>query len=226
MLAVLINSLYSFWWDITNDWGLSLLVPSGWRSSTSLQSSYQLIPRHPPSSSSLSNSRSTASTEPSLHTRSRSTLSPTPPPSNSLHPPRPSRHTRAFSTAQSPNTSYPFLRPILLLPDPTIYYLAIALDLLLRFTWSLKLSPHLHEIGELEEGVFGMELLEVLRRWGWVYLRIEWEAVRKGQGGEMDLNTTAGGGGGGVSWLERGEGERRLRAAEEYELETKGKKRG
>jgi len=71
-----------------------------------------------------------------------------------------------------------------------------------------------------------MELLEVLRRWGWVYLRIEWEAVRKGQGGEMDSSSTTGGGGGGVSWLERGEGERRLRAAEEYELETKGKKNG
>jgi len=68
-----------------------------------------------------------------------------------------------------------------------------------------------------------MELLEVLRRWGWVYLRIEWEAVRKGQGGEMDSSSS---GGGGVSWLERGEGERRLRAAEEYELETKGKKNG
>ena len=72
--------------------------------------------------------------------------------------------------------------------------------------------------------MFGMELLEVLRRWGWVYLRIEWEAVRKGQGGEMDSGNSNGGGG--VSWLERSEGERRLRAAEEYELETKGKKNG
>jgi hypothetical protein len=72
-------------------------------------------------------------------------------------------------------------------------------------------------MGDLESGVFVMELLEVLRRWGWVYLRIEWEAVRKGQGGELDGS----GGGGGVSWLERGDGERRLRLAEEYELEGK-----
>ena len=65
-------------------------------------------------------------------------------------------------------------------------------------------------MGDLESGVFVMELLEVLRRWGWVYLRIEWEAVRKGQGGELE----------GVSWLERGDGERRLRLAEEFELES------
>lgn len=145
----------------------------------------------------------------SLHTRTRSTLSPLP----ATTPARTGRHTRAFSTAQSPNVSYPFLRPILLLPDPTIYYLAIALDLLLRLTWSLKLSPHLHEMGDLESGVFVMELLEVLRRWGWVYLRIEWEAVRKGQGD-------------GVTWLERGDGERRLRLEEDYELESVARKNG
>ncbi|GAA5969947.1 hypothetical protein JCM3765_002318 [Sporobolomyces pararoseus] len=211
VLAVLLNSLYSFWWDITNDWGLSLLVPSGWSSSS--QSSYQLVPRHAPPPPPTS-TQSTTSGPSSLHTRTRSTLSPTPAPTAA--PSRVSRHTRAFSTAQSPNVSYPFLRPILLLPDPTIYYLAIAIDLLLRLTWSLKLSPHLHEMGDLESGVFMMELLEVLRRWGWVYLRIEWEAVRKGQGGELD----------GVSWLERGDGERRLRLAEEFELEKVGRKNG
>ncbi|GAA5915343.1 Erd1p [Sporobolomyces salmoneus] len=227
VLAVLINSLYSFWWDITNDWGLSLLVPSGWSSQHSLQSSYQLVPRHAPSSTlPPSTSSQTNRSSDSLHTRTRSNLSPTPSSSSgSLHPSTAtrnssSRHTRAFSTAQSPNISYPFLRPILLLPDPTIYYLAIALDLLLRLTWSLKLTPHLHEMGDLESGVFVMELLEVLRRWGWVYLRIEWEAVRKGQGGELDGgNGAGGGGGGGVSWLERGEGERRLRLQEEFEME-------
>ncbi|GAA5945190.1 Erd1p [Sporobolomyces koalae] len=236
ILAVLINSLYSFWWDITNDWGLSLLVPAGWQARTAASSSYQLIPRQAPPSS-----RTTASDEPSLHTRSRSTLSPVSPlptslptsqaqsssASASLSPSsRTSRHTRAFSTAQSPNVTYPFLRPILLLPDPTIYYLAIAIDLLLRLTWSFKLSPHLHEMGDLESGVFVMELLEVVRRWGWVYLRIEWEAVRKGQGGELDSVVVATGAQSGVTWLERADGERRLRAAEEYELERKTRKTG
>src|SRR5258708_25189152 len=27
VLAVLVNSVYSFWWDVANDWGLSLLSP-------------------------------------------------------------------------------------------------------------------------------------------------------------------------------------------------------
>jgi len=48
---------------------------------------------------------------------------------------------------------------------PTIYYFVIAMDLLLRCTWSLKLSPHLHHINEWEGGIFILELLEVFRRW-------------------------------------------------------------
>jgi hypothetical protein len=52
--------------------------------------------------------------------------------------------------------------------------------LLLRFTWSLKLSSHLHVVHELEQGTFFLEALEVLRRWIWVFVRIEWEGVRSG----------------------------------------------
>ena len=65
------------------------------------------------------------------------------------------------------------------MPDGAIYYLAIGLDLLLRFTWSLKLSPHLHSIHEIEQGVFLIETLEVIRRWVWVFLRLEWESVKR-----------------------------------------------
>lgn len=39
---------------------------------------------------------------------------------------------------------------------------------------------------EMESGIFLMEALEVIRRWMWVYLRIEWEAVRKGGGGLVE----------------------------------------
>lgn len=95
--------------------------------------------------------------------------------------------------------TYPFLRPILLLPDPLVYYLAIAMDLILRFTWSLKLSSHLHTIHEQEGGVFLMEFLEVVRRWMWVYIRVEWEAIRKG---------------GGQGMMDKTEGEDRLRMEE------------
>ena len=109
VLSVLVNSLYSFWWDVTNDFGLHILLPS-------------------------------------RQTSSPSTL----------------------------------LRRTLLLPDPIIYYLVISVDFILRFTWSLKLSSHLHGIHEMEMGIFILEALEVLRRWLWVYVRMEWEAVRKG----------------------------------------------
>lgn len=70
------------------------------------------------------------------------------------------------------------LRPTLLLPDPLVYHLFAAIDLILRFTWSLKLSSHLHTISEIESGVFLMEALELFRRWMWVFVRVEWEAVK------------------------------------------------
>lgn len=270
ILAVLVNSLYSFWWDVTNDWGLSLLTKSGWSSSPSV--SYAFI--NPPSSpSNHASHRSPAGrglAGSQHHHRARSNapngllgppgaangdegsgLSTTfpPPPSRPQSPLPPSpkpghtaatlavpsasgspgsrrtHHMRAFSTASSPNLSYPFLRPILLLPDPLIYYLFILLDLLLRLTWSLKLSSHLHSVQEVEAGVFLVELMEVVRRWVWCYLRIEWEAVRKGAGSEVVSHhapSAPAGPGGGVSWLEKDEGEARLRMQEEYELALRG----
>lgn len=45
-----------------------------------------------------------------------------------------------------------------------MYYAAILIDLMLRCTWSLKLSPHLDHFNDLEGSIFVMELLEVLRR--------------------------------------------------------------
>jgi EXS family len=57
----------------------------------------------------------------------------------------------------------------------TIYYTAIAINLLLRCTWSLKLSPHLGHLNDREGGIFMMEILEVMRRWLWIFLRFESE---------------------------------------------------
>ena len=45
-----------------------------------------------------------------------------------------------------------------------MYYGAIFIDLMLRCTWSLKLSPHLDHFNDLEGSIFIMEFLEVLRR--------------------------------------------------------------
>lgn len=71
--------------------------------------------------------------------------------------------------------------------SPSIYQISVVLDLLLRFSWSLKLSSHLHHIIELEKGVFLLEFLEILRRSAWVFFRVEWEFVkskRKNVGGQ------------------------------------------
>lgn len=56
-----------------------------------------------------------------------------------------------------------------------MYYGAIIIDLMLRCTWSFKLSPHLDHFNDLEGGIFLMELLEVFRRWMWIFFRVETE---------------------------------------------------
>ena len=56
-----------------------------------------------------------------------------------------------------------------------MYYGAIFVDLMLRCTWSFKLSPHLDHFNDLEGGIFVMEFLEVLRRWMWIFFRVETE---------------------------------------------------
>ncbi|KAI9840814.1 MAG: protein-ER retention protein [Sclerophora amabilis] len=67
-----------------------------------------------------------------------------------------------------------------------VYYVAIGIDFLLRCTWSFKLSPHLDHFNDLEGGIFVMELLEVLRRWLWIFFRVETEWVRNNRGPAPD----------------------------------------
>ena len=109
LCAVLINSLYSFWWDVTKDWDLTLLCSKRERTS----------PNHP------------------------------------------------FG-----------LRERLIFRPINIYYAVIALDLMLRCTWSMKLSPHLDKFSDFEGGIFLIEFLEVLRRWVWIFFRTEAEWFR------------------------------------------------
>lgn len=74
---------------------------------------------------------------------------------------------------------------MLLYPLP-VYPLVIFLNLVLRLTWSVKLSSHLHS--QSSEGsvvIFWLEMAEMVRRWMWVFLRVEWEVVKKGGRGAM-----------------------------------------
>jgi hypothetical protein len=139
VLSVFVNSAYSFWWDVTNDWGFTLLKPS-----------FCLFKRR--------------------------RLPPTPAESS----PQPPKNL-SFDADHEGYPAYAGLRSQLLFNDPMIYYVAIFVNFVLRFTWSLKLSSHLHHVADLEAGVFLIEALEVLRRWIWVFIRVEWEVLRIGR---------------------------------------------
>lgn len=113
----MLNSLYSFYWDVVKDWDLTLF------------------------------------------TRARS------------HPEQPYglRRVRIFGMSE-------------------LYYAVIAVDLLLRCTWSLKLSVHLEHFNDIEGGIFLLELLEVFRRWMWAFFRVEAEWIRGRQAGDVLLD--------------------------------------
>jgi hypothetical protein len=50
-------------------------------------------------------------------------------------------------------------------------------------TWSVKLSSHLHSSAEGSELIFWLEMAELVRRWLWVFIRVEWEVVKRIEGG-------------------------------------------
>ncbi|KAK3309605.1 EXS family-domain-containing protein [Chaetomium strumarium] len=105
--ACLLNSLYSFYWDVTKDWDLTLL------------------------------------------------------------------------TRERDSPEHPFgLRRVLLVHKPGVYYVVIALDLVLRCTWMIKLSPTGDRISDFESSIFLIQFLEVFRRWVWIFFRVETEWVR------------------------------------------------
>ncbi|KAI1872877.1 uncharacterized protein JN550_003751 [Neoarthrinium moseri] len=74
------------------------------------------------------------------------------------------------------------LRRRLYVGPPGLYYGVVGLDLLLRCTWSLKLSPHLDHFADFESSIFVIEFLEVFRRWAWIFFRVETEWIRNNAG--------------------------------------------
>jgi len=194
LFAVVINSMYSFWWDVSNDWGLSLLQPSTWsKSPSNIVSNDRFGTRLVATVKRWLGSRGDTSPP---HQRSPC---PTPQPFGPVSQAAQNGHARVASLLfgggqhgtplDNHGDSLPVfgsknpllfgLRPTLLFPDPLVYHLFVLVDLVLRFTWSLKLSSHLHAISEIESGVFLMEALELVRRWMWVFLRVEWELVKQ-----------------------------------------------
>lgn len=189
LLAVCVNSIFSFWWDVTNDWGLSLLQPSNMGSVAQIAQnavhlhrrgmSYMPLPLSEEAEAlPMSNFRvpdeKPQPASASAHAHSSLAVPPATNPSGGPSASGSNAHRRTLSTMER------LLRPSPSLLFPTwMYQLAILLDLLLRFFWSLKLSSHLHHLVEWQGGMFSMELLEIIRRWVWVFFRVEWEVVRR-----------------------------------------------
>ncbi|KAK8847440.1 hypothetical protein IAR55_005298 [Kwoniella newhampshirensis] len=220
LLAVCVNSMFSFWWDVEMDWGLALCEVDTWlgakvggkRDGTGLLGSPGLGAirggRRGSHELSLIERVRRLFTRPQSISHQRSPC-PTPGPTFADSPPSrlgSSSTGGSTSSSTSPVSSkslFAFgLRQTLLLPDPLVYHLFTLIDLVLRFTWSLKLSSHLHTISEIESGVFMMEALELVRRWMWVFVRVEWEGVKMGEVARFGRS------GGKVVWEETKDDER------------------
>ncbi|WEW60062.1 protein-ER retention protein [Emydomyces testavorans] len=137
ILSSLIQSFFTFYWDVSKDWDLSLF--------SDLSRQFRRLPYR-------------------QYTNSSSALH-----EDSLDPDRPFglRYHRFFHANQ-------------------IYYAAILIDFILRFTWVSRLSVRLNWINDLESGVFVLMFLEVARRWMWIFLRVETEWVRSTRGPAPD----------------------------------------
>nr|ODN89463.1 hypothetical protein L203_02173 [Cryptococcus depauperatus CBS 7841] len=194
LLAVCVNSLYSFWWDVMMDWGLTLWEIDTWFPNRREGGLYLISPGGRRREGWVERIKRVLGTQNQIsHQRS-----PCPTPSSSHSTPQASSILSPQRSSSSSKSFFAFgLRSTLLLPDPTVYHIFTLIDLVLRFTWSLKLSSHLHTISEIESGVFLMEILELLRRWMWVFIRCEWEIVKKRQEGKWGRKQ--------VAWQEEGE---------------------
>ncbi|PIA19430.1 EXS-domain-containing protein [Coemansia reversa NRRL 1564] len=147
--AVAFNSLYSFYWDIAFDWDLGYTA-KGWKPSDLVvpaeQSTKELILEEQLQG-------------PETHAAS---------PFDAL-----SRDLPLHAELQ-PRIQSPFLRPYLCFKPHHTYYAAMVTDLLLRITWTAKLSTYI-QIDRMPYGSFWLNALEIFRRWQWTFLRIEKE---------------------------------------------------
>ncbi|KAF9010551.1 EXS family-domain-containing protein [Cyathus striatus] len=164
LLAAAINSLYSFWWDVTNDWGLDLLKfgNSDTQPELRLSPPRRLILPHLHSGTPLITRSSSESQV-----------------SEDIDP------VLASSTLIRHQRTHPWgLRSKLIYPLP-VYPLLVFLNLVLRMAWSIKLSSHLHLERDGSVAFFWLEIAEMARRWLWVFIRVEWEVIKKAKDGNF-----------------------------------------
>jgi len=73
----------------------------------------------------------------------------------------------------------------MLYPLP-VYPMLLLINFILRMTWSIKLSSHLHSKSDGTYIIFFVEVAEIVRRWLWVFIRVEWEVIKKMQEGSSN----------------------------------------
>lgn len=86
-----------------------------------------------------------------------------------------------FESVVSSSKQKVILRAKLLYNAVKYYYLAIAVDFVLRYLWVIRLLPEmsfLRLLYQTEEGLFVLEILEILRRWVWIFIKVETEFIK------------------------------------------------
>ncbi|PWY69553.1 putative small molecule transporter [Aspergillus heteromorphus CBS 117.55] len=66
------------------------------------------------------------------------------------------------------------------------YYMAISIDLAIRFSWLSRYVLGFVWLSDTEFGIFVLMFLEVARRWMWIFLRVETEWIRNSRGPAPD----------------------------------------
>ncbi|KAJ2005825.1 protein-ER retention protein [Coemansia thaxteri] len=156
IIAVALNSLYSYYWDVAFDWNLGH-TNSGWKLA-------DLVVPPLPISAATTNGPLEGAGEEAEAPSAREFLSPGDALASDMYAP-------------SSKRSFPrLLRPRMCFTWPWLYYAAMAIDFLLRITWTAKLSSYIR-IDQMAFGGFWLNVLEVYRRWQWTFLRIEKEAA-------------------------------------------------
>jgi len=164
LLAAVVNSLYSFWWDVTNDWGLNLFKLEAAKNRKRAPKAL-LLPR-------IYLNNVATSRDSSLDGDY----------SDIRYPP-----THRDASRYPYRQSCSGLRPTVLYPR-AVYPALVFVNFVLRLVWTAKLSTHFYTARDGSLVFFWLEVAEVLRRWLWVFLRIEWEVVRKLQEDSQPLH--------------------------------------
>lgn len=163
LLSVFVNTLYSFWWDVSNDWGLELLKSSQPAMAGRRPPKPLILPRLQSTTPLLSRNSSPSSSEEDLHGTFR---------------------VKESGSSRPSRRGYPWgLRPALLYPA-AVYPILVIVNFGLRMSWTVKLATHLHVTRDGSIAVFGLEVAEIVRRWLWVFIRVEWEVIKKLEEGE------------------------------------------